>query len=200
MISLGGNLSQRMIGVGLAAAMIPLSYLPNLVAIENWSSYRSQVGPALVVLILAWISVNGLWKTLRRHPPPAPVLGAILLFCAILAGYNVTVFFAQPQMIELTLLRQALSRPQVRAAWRIEFLQPSWSERLTPFSRYDEFGRNSLHANWVPQSAVNLIRCELDPNAGRIQVQIYPNFRGAWTSPLPPGDVMLDFRDLRNVH
>ncbi|HUB24516.1 MAG TPA: glucosyltransferase domain-containing protein [Tepidisphaeraceae bacterium] len=199
-VLLGGSFLQRMVGVLLAAAMIPLSYLPNLVAVENWSSYRTQIGPALLVLVLLGVTVNGLWRMIARHPLPVPVLLAAIFFAAVLAGYNVTVFFAEPQMIELTEFRQALSRPEVRAAKQIEFLQPSWVERLTPFSKYDEFGRNSLHAGWVPQSAINLIRREFDPDAGRIPVQIYPDFRGAWTTPLPPGDVLLDFRDLRNVH
>ncbi len=52
-IYLRGNLKERLFQVALAAILIPLSYLPNLVIAENWSAYRTQSGlSALIVFYL----------------------------------------------------------------------------------------------------------------------------------------------------
>jgi hypothetical protein len=185
--------------VRLAIALLPMAYVPNLVAPEDWSSYRSQIGLEWLLLFLAWLALNGIWETIRRRPVPILVPALVTLFCMVLAAYHVTIFFARPQATELAAFRLEMSRPEVKSAQEIILLQPGWSATLAPFSRYDEFGRTSLHAGWVPQSEVNLIRGEFDSDAVRIPVTIYPDFYGDWATPLPPGTALIDMRWLNKA-
>jgi hypothetical protein len=48
--------------LGLAAAMIPLSYLPNLAISENFASYRSIGAPVALLTLYLWL---GLWGMAR---------------------------------------------------------------------------------------------------------------------------------------
>jgi len=190
---------RKLIPVLLAIVLLPVAYLPNLVAPEDWSSYRSQIGLEWLLLFLAWLALNGICETIRRRPVPILVPVLVTVFTMVLAAYHVTTFFARPQANELTAFRLEMSRPEVRTANQIILLQPGWSATLAPFSRYDEFGRTSLHAGWVPQSEVNLIRSEFDSDAIRIPVTIYPDFYGNWTTPLPPGTALIDMRWLNKT-
>jgi hypothetical protein len=51
--------------LALAAALVPLSYLPNLAIAENWASYRSVGALSALLTLYAWL---GLWGISRALP------------------------------------------------------------------------------------------------------------------------------------
>jgi hypothetical protein len=166
------------------AALVPLSYLPNLVAQESWSSYRTQIGLSWLVLVLVGFSLRRLvTSSVIRITLLA---GAAVVFGA-LAGYQVRAFFAYPQSEELAQLRKALATPGAAAATRFFMIQPPGGSVYAPYSRYDEFGRTSMYAFWVPQAAVNLVMEELYPGHAVVPVDLYPD-------PPAPGAMVIDMR------
>lgn len=187
-----GNQWARIGAFAVAMALFPLSYLPNLAAEENWSSYRTQIGLSWLVLVLGGLILKSL---LTRRGLQA-LLFTLTLVAASLAAYQVTTLFARPQAQELAELRAEVLRPHVWSAGKIILLQPTGFNALAPYSRYDEFGRRSLESDWVPQSAINLIRRESAPDAPRVPVHLVGHFEGPWTTPLPTGTVLLDMRHL----
>jgi len=176
----------------IALALLPLSYLPNLVVEESWASYRTQVALSWTALILLFIALSAFRPRGKWWDKFSNLSPSIALFAAMgLSAYHVLRFFVVPQSQELLDLRAQLPRANID---HIILLQPGATNLQCPFSRDDEFGRNSLNASWVPQSAVNLIREEADPNAPRVQVQSIPDFKGNWTAPLPAGTILIDMR------
>ena len=87
----------------IALVFIPLSYLPNLVIAENWSAYRTQSALTSVMVVYAFLALQGYERTLL-HPTTASPLTAGLGFAArvsgLLAAYNVSTYFAFPQALE----------------------------------------------------------------------------------------------------
>jgi hypothetical protein len=187
-----GTRAQRMVSLLIACAIFPLAYLPNLAAEESWASYRTQIGMSWVVLVLAWISLRGLFSSRTV----IIVLALVSVCAASLVTYQVGFLIALPQFMEAAQLKQWLDRPDVARAQKIILLQPGATSIYEPLShsRYDEFGRTSLQADWVPQSEVNLIRRQEDPSLPRIPVELRKDFVGPWTDPLPEGTVVVDMR------
>jgi hypothetical protein len=103
---------------------------------------------------------------------------------------QVEFFFARPQQFELEQLRQKVSQIDPTTTRQIIFLQPGPDSRLAPFSRYDEFGRTSMNATWVPQAAVNLLLGK------QIPVELKLHFIGAAADLAAPGTFVIDMRDV----
>jgi hypothetical protein len=188
---LKGNPGQRLTLMLLIAALFPLSYLPNLLAEESWSSYRTQIGLFWLILILSAMALRGILHS--RRLINLLMLG-IAIAAAVAACGQVVGLIALPQAQELDALRTKLSDPDVDSAQLIFFLQPGGTSSWVKHARYDEFGRTSLEGFWVPQSAVNLVMQQIHPGAARIPVIIYPDYLGSWPLPLPPNTVLIDMR------
>jgi len=188
---LNGNLRQRLTLLLLIAALFPLSYIPNLLAEESWSSYRTQIGMAWLTLILAAMALRGIVRNMRVINA---ILAGVTIAAGLAAGGQVVGLIALPQARELAILRSELSRPDVVTAQKIIFLQPGGTSSWFKHARYDEFGRTSMEGFWVPQSAVNLVMQQIHPGAARIAVELHPDFVGSWPMPLPPNTVLIDMR------
>jgi hypothetical protein len=172
-----------------AAAMFPLAYLPNLMAQESWASYRTQIGMEWLVIVLGGFALrNLLSKSLLDF-----TLSAGLLVAMMLAGRQVSSLIVIPQAHELATLKADLEAVDSTTN-KIIMLQPSAGNIWAPYSRYDEFGRTSMQRDWVPQSAVNLVLRQTRPDLPRIPVELWPDFAGKWTDPLPPGTIVIDMR------
>ena len=201
-----GPIAHRLTMLILAAALVPLSYAPSLLAKTDEWSYRTQIGMSWMVLVLLWLAINGLWQSLGRIAR-APAIRRLPLFAVIaaaclsgaLATYNTIVLIAWPQAIEQSLLRIEMLRPDVRAAGKLVMLQPGWGDSPAPLHRYDEFGVPSMMASWVPVPAIHLLRCETIPNPSRLHVQRIEGFQGTWSEALRPGRALIDMRCVRNA-
>jgi hypothetical protein len=185
-----GQMRARLMFLLATAAIFPLAYIPNLLAKESWASYRTQIGMSWLTLVFAWMALQGLWPRQKLNW----ILIAALVWTMPLMAWQVMEFIVGPQAIELMVLRLEMApatRPEIH---HVIMLQPTSGSGFAPYSRYDEFGRTSMWATWVPLSAVNLIREEANPKAAPVTVELVPEFAGKWTKPLPPGTAVVDMR------
>src|SRR5262249_19107853 len=60
-----GAVKERFWQGTIAASLLPLSYLPNLVVAENWSSYRTQAALTSLVVVYGFFALWGYGKILR---------------------------------------------------------------------------------------------------------------------------------------
>ena len=124
----------------LALALIPLSYLPNLVVGENWASYRTQVALTSLVLLYASLALVGWLRWLHIPRAITGIVVAAAGTAAFMAAGTVREEFAEPQMKEWLLIKQALAHPPAATATHLELRLASWEDHLAPISRWDEFG------------------------------------------------------------
>jgi hypothetical protein len=65
--------------LGLAAALVPLSYLPNLAVAEEFASYRSIGALASLLTLYVWLALSGIWQSLRRASTIVARIAAVAL-------------------------------------------------------------------------------------------------------------------------
>jgi len=143
---------------GIALLLLPMSYLPNLLVAENWSSYRTQVALTSLILLYASMGMLGWLDLLRlRKITTGCVLTGIALV-SFMAATTVTREFALPQkeewMLVANAIEQAASSQQspATASRHVYFRLASYRDSLAPVVRYGEFGLPSTSQPWVPTS------------------------------------------------
>jgi hypothetical protein len=192
--------------LGIAAGLVPLAYLPNLVIAEEWASYRSLGALSALVAVYLWLGLWGIGRTavqlwarsdsrsLALRAAGLAISLAIVVTAVILGARNVTTLFAETQNAELKMVRSTLESPS-SPPHRVVFIKPSL-EGAAPFHRYDEFGYPSSYAPWVPVPAVLLILRERHlPFPAAIDVLAWDQV-GA-QMPHKPGTLVVDMRKLR---
>ena len=109
---------RRLGSLGVAAGLLLLSYLANLAAGESWGSYRTQIALSPLVVVYALLAVQGF---LRSRAPRA--LAALVTAGAVAAGLlafdHVNAYYADPQMLELRLMRGQLRAIDLHKAKKI---------------------------------------------------------------------------------
>jgi hypothetical protein len=158
-----GNLLSRAKFFAAALLLIPLSYLPNLAVAESVPFYRTEIGLTTLILVYAWLAVNGFAAMLSRRSPgqPPSAIGLALLraaaVCAcVVAAFNVLIYFALPQTLEYRFLREKLASADLRAVRHILVIQPSSGETLAPGAYPQEFGLPSMSEDWVPIGMIQM--------------------------------------------
>jgi hypothetical protein len=138
-----GNMRTLGISLGVACGLIVLAYLPNLLIAESLSFYRTQTALACLLTFYAMIAIRGILKLFfcRERSFTAIMLPAALCF-GLIAYSNVLDFFAVPQSLELTLLREQIQGKFGEAMVQKPILLRR-EEPLAPFVCYDEFGMPS---------------------------------------------------------
>jgi hypothetical protein len=154
----------------IGLALVPATYLPNLLIAEEWATYRSQVALSSLLALYASLGVIGLWlaagQLLRqrltearlRTAELAALVGgtAAVAACALIASAHVLVLFANPQLAELRMIRaQVATLPE--DATRIGFVNTGYRSGMTDVVRYDEFGVASSAQPWTLEPAVFLL-------------------------------------------
>jgi hypothetical protein len=139
----GGSLQNRLLQLALAVALIPLTYLPNLVAAENWGTYRTKSALTVLIAVYVLFALAGYLAKLPesfRHPLLISILGALAPVCLFLASTQVRDYFVVPQQLELKFVREHVAShfDKIDAIKR-KYLNPR-NEGLAPLTRYDEFG------------------------------------------------------------
>lgn len=193
-----GGVGERLGKLVIALSLIPLSYLPNLVVAENWASYRTQLVLAPLIVVYAFFALWGYAWFLRR-PVIEQFLTAGMGFAALsssfLAAYNVTAYFATPQLLELAWIRTHLAQANLAQVRSIYVIGSRPQNTLAPAVRYDEFGMPSSAYPWCPWSMIYLSL--QDMNAGRVSLPIETVPADGSIAP-PPGALVLDMRKLLN--
>jgi hypothetical protein len=144
----------------MALSLIPLAYLPNLLVAESFSTYRSQTGLIVLVMLYALMALFGFLKLLRcRSRVLTVVLCSLAVFSAFIAYENVVNYFVIPQTLELALLRAQIDQQFGAHAAN----HPILFERLdtlAPSVKYDEFGMPSSAQFFAKQPIQVLLRLE----------------------------------------
>lgn len=155
----------------LSFALIPMSYLPNLIVDENLASYRTQSALSSLLTLYAAVALVA-WLRLFRIPRFAPVVALVaLLSSAGVARNNVITEFVNPQTAELKLVSRYLKMHtnNLKGAKQIYIVPSHWQETLAPVVRYDEFGMPSSADQWVPKGMVwLLLKSEHEPTASKL--------------------------------
>jgi hypothetical protein len=149
---LPGSTTIRLRRMALAAILVPLTYLPNLIAAENWSSYRTQIALTSLILFYAVIAFVGWVRFLRLQRALSVCLLISVITCAALANRNMIVEFVLPQALEYRTAGDTLRNVKFQDAKDVYFIPARGSDTLAPVVRYDEFGHPSLSSFWVPQA------------------------------------------------
>jgi hypothetical protein len=157
--------------VGLAAILIPLTVLPNLVVEETYEfeAYRALVSLSSLIGLYFGLGALALWlmfrEWLEQRVSPRALLAservalaiaiAFVATAAVVASRNIDTLIAEPQLRELRLLRgQVAALPEpVR---NVSFVLSGPAERVpgSPFS--DEFGYPST-SPWYPAEPLVLL-------------------------------------------
>jgi hypothetical protein len=181
--------SSRLPRMGVAAILLPLAYLPNLLVAMNGSSYRSQVALTSLVLLYAVIALIG-WLRWIRWQRLLPVFSvAALITCAGLATRNLMLEFVLPQMLEYRIVGHAVREGRLEEAKHIYLVLARGSDTLAPIVRYDEFGLPSSSQPWAPRAMAWLIlHAAHSPSADKIS-----SISAVGVGPAPPGSTVIDF-------
>lgn len=185
-----GSIKARSARLLVAAALVPATYLPNLLVAENWASYRTQVALTSLLLVYAALAFVGWLRVFHKAAWLPAVMAAMTALCVLLANRNVMLYFVIPQSIEYRLFERALAdlhNPSTPEIKRLDFYTARrWS--LTDFARYDEFGLLSNSAAWVPPAMAWLILSSQGSPLADLPMQVVP--RGM--SPVTPGSQLID--------
>jgi hypothetical protein len=194
-----GGIRDRSLLFAIAVSVIPFSYLPNLLVAENWSSYRTQLALTSVIVVYAFLAVHGYGRSLSRLLTTRLVtagLGCAAMAGALLAAYNVTVYFAVPQRQELEFMRQQLARANLSQVRSIYFIRSTWRDSFAPAVRYDEFGFPSSVQPWVPRAAIYILLRERHFERPNLPVELAPLEDPAEQ---PSGALVVDMRTLSRI-
>jgi Glucosyl transferase GtrII len=194
-----GEVKERLLQFVIALAIIPLSYLPNLMVAENWGPYRTQAALTSVIVVYAFLASWGYGRILR-HPAITLIFTAGLGFAALasglLAARNVSAYFAVPQSRELELMRAQLTQQNLSQVRGIYIICARWQDSIAPGVRYDEFGIPSSAQSWSPRAMAYLLLREM--NLGRTSMPIEVAPADGPVNP-PPDTLVVDMHKLLNL-
>ncbi len=146
-----GTWRRRALTLLLAASLLPVAYLPSLMAAGYWNAYRTQFAITALVLLYGFCALQGYLGLLRRVAADRVVshaLGAATLLACLVAALNVTTLYVAPQMAEMRMIRGALSRTDLRTAKRI-WIRGSSPASALAWTRYDEWAQPSTAWRWA---------------------------------------------------
>jgi hypothetical protein len=195
--------------VGLA--LVPLSFLPNLIVAEN-NSLVFRTGVALTSLIALYfcLGLYGLWLPVRdwlgshRGDSATSTAGraAVATFTvfvaavAIIAAKNVWTLVVYPQSTELRLIRSDVAALPA-GVQNIDYVETAWDQGLTRWYS-DELGLASSARPWTPEPLISLLLRQEGrptPGEGGPAVNLYP----FTTTTFPRGDAVIDLRSLQRL-
>ena len=195
-----GSLRYRLTMLGMALMLVPLSYLPNLVVVESWASYRTLVALTALLAFYVFLALQGYLQVLGIFSAPhrqRMLLGVVVswaIFSGFIATRNLVRYFVEPQAIEYHLLKGQLRKIDLAAVQTIYFIRPNWYDGVTSVVRYDEFGLPSSCQPWVPEVMVKCAIREIGGDANRINVV---HFSQDEAGKIPLGAIVIDMKSLK---
>ncbi len=197
-----GSIGSRLAKLVLALFLLPISYLPNLITIDNWAAYRTLVALGSLIVLYYALAFMGFARLLDYVSLPQ-VKGAVItiplavlaISGGVFAAHNVALDFAVPQYTELELLNSQL-QPVIQQHPRvIYFVASNWTDSIAPVVCYDEFGVPSSDASWNSIPMVYLALQEIDPADDHVLVKVISEDS---IKNLPTGSVVVNMQDLQN--
>lgn len=156
-----GTLRERLKLLALAVLLVPLVYLPNLMTSENWGAYRTQLALDPLVVLYAFLAAHGYAKALgaRAQRMVPGVVAAATVLSGLMTVHNLALYYAEPQMAELRVVKNQLSRLKPEKIKKLHIAGANWTSALTGV-RYDEFGLPSTAQWWSAPSMVYVLTAE----------------------------------------
>lgn len=170
-----GSMRQRLLLTTACIALVPISYLPNLVTAENWGSFRTQIGLASMIALLAVLAFKG-WVSVapRQHHLKRSLTAWVVSLAAVIGVLSAVDkslnYFALPQELELRVLTRQLR--VIGTSDEIFFVRAAVSDTTAPGSWFDEFGVPSTVALYTPEPLVFLLLQEMHPDLSTPSVAI----------------------------
>lgn len=167
---LSGGIRERAWRVAAALLLVPLTYLPNLIAAERWASYRTRGALTVAVAFLIVTGLAGLLGRLRISEVAARWAQSVVWALVVLVGvtisqYHIMHYLVVPFQVEWRTVRCELA--QLLASQmpprEIVFLMPDQRLPIPRMWVYDEFGHLSSSRAWVPEAMCGLILHEIAP-------------------------------------
>ncbi len=163
MLFLKGPLMNRVTLTALLFFILPLSFLPNLIASHNWFAYRMIMVVESLVVIYGLCAIRGFLSFLstdRRKLILNGLLLAAAATCLVVSSKTVRSYFIEPQMTEMKLAREAVSLIDMSRVTTVYVIPSTWDDHLAPHVFYDEFGLPSSVHTWSSKAMVALFMRE----------------------------------------
>jgi hypothetical protein len=197
-----GSTGSRLFKLLVALSLLPISYLPNLVTVDNFAAIRYLVAIGSLIALYFALAIIG-FASLLDYVSLQQIKGAVIaiplalsaIAGGVLAAHNVATEFAIPQYLELTLLNSQLQPVRQQHPYTIYFVTSSVSDSTAPIVLYDEFGLPSSIKWWNAAPMVYLTLQQSDPADKYVQVQV---IQESDIKNLPTGSIVIDMHKLRS--
>ena len=170
-----GTRRERLWQCGIAASLLLLSCIPNLVVEKHVPGYRSMSAPVSVIVLCGYFAFQGYAGRLCRLISPArahAALGVAAVACALSAAWHVQTFFVVPQVRELTLMRSGLAQADLSRIRGIRIIpHPSWQQNTPAPFRWREFGDTSSSNPADARSMASLLLRDLYPDHANLPIE-----------------------------
>lgn len=162
---------RRALTVGLAACLVVLSYVPNLLVQENWASTRTMVALMPMVALLVTFAARAVLRTVlglvragASQVVEPVLLGLVALAFAGHAAQLLQTYFVVPQEAELAAAEAAVQRQA--ASDEIVVVRSDWFDSIAPSEHYDEYG---IPSSCQPGAALGLTQLLLEEETGQFE-------------------------------
>ena len=192
-----GTLKERLGKLGVALALLPLSYAPNLLVAVDVAAYRSLSALTSVVVMCTFFAFHGYLRHWRRLVSPFwvnTVMGSVALASGLSATYHLQTYFVAPQVQELEIMRSHLAQGNLVQVRGIYVICSTWRDTLAPLVRYDEFGFPSSAVSWAARAMVFLLLRDMAPGYAHLPITVV-----SADDPIEPSldSLVVDMRNLR---
>jgi hypothetical protein len=168
---LDGGFRRRATRILLLLALIPLTYLPNLLIASDFFPYRTRPAIAVAILFLLGLGASGLLRRLiadetsRRKIARAGLL-AFLGVAAVINHVHLVNYFVVPSQIEWSVVQSQVIR-EIRtkddSPNRVVFVMADSNQPVASRFIYDEFGYVSTSLPWVGEGMTAAAISKLAP-------------------------------------
>jgi len=163
-----GSIWDRLWRLAIAAALVPLAYIPNLMTAENWATYRTQMGLECLWTFYTLMAAHGfVWagRRLLKTSRPFRFIGpgipaALVLAGAARAAYVIAVYIVWPQSMEFKYVQSVLTPSALINLQQIVIVQPHYPLLGPDSNTYAEYGVPSAMASWAIRPMVRLLLAE----------------------------------------
>jgi len=171
-LALRGSLHRRLLVMAILGALLPIAFLPSLVAAETYQAHRARTAMdclVIVSMVLAFLGLTDRFrKSFLRWRPW--VAGALIVGWLVLAQYHILSGFVIAQSVELGLVKAQLSEFVQRQAGQkkqLLFLQPAYGTTKSGLYARDEFWAVSTAAPWALRPMIILLLADLQAKSVR---------------------------------
>jgi hypothetical protein len=194
-----GSFARRCLLFLLALALIPLSYLPNLLVHESWASYRTQVALSGLISLYTLLALYGILSAIRVRAALPWITIIAAGACAINCDILVTDYYAWPLAVEWRFVMAQLTPARLANVAHIRVIPANWNDGIAPGNRYDEYGAPCTSAPWGAPALVELAVREHHPELSHVDVLLATYKTDVLGTYRNGAQLRLDMRTLRSL-